>query len=153
METLIEINTADVEYVVDTIWATTIARPVAVHPPPLPAPAEDAASSAVTIAGDWNGVVVFQCPPALARTLAGAMFGLPEADVQHADVEDALGELTNMMAGNIKSLLPGTNHLGLPVVALGGPHRVAVPASAPLHHLGFRCEEQVFTLTVVERTV
>ncbi|MEM6648030.1 MAG: chemotaxis protein CheX [Bacteroidota bacterium] len=152
METLIELNTTDVEHVVATIWATTIARPVAVHLPPLPAPAEDAVSSAVTIAGDWNGVVVFQCPPVLARTLTGAMFGLPPASVQHVDVEDALGELTNMMAGNIKALLPGTNHLGLPVVALGGPHRVSVPTSAPLHHLGFRCEAQVFTLTIVERT-
>ena len=85
--------------------------------------------------------------------LTAAMFGISGDEVSGADVEDALGELTNMMAGNIKALMPGQNHLGLPVVALGGPHRVVVPTSAPLHRVAFQCDAHVFTVTVVERTL
>jgi chemotaxis protein CheX len=45
---------------------------------------------------------------------------MSEDELAEADVADAVGELANMIGGNIKSLLPGPSALTLPLVRLGG---------------------------------
>ncbi|QCC78154.1 chemotaxis protein CheX [Nocardioides daphniae] len=49
------------------------------------------------------------------------MLGMdPDADEpSEADVVDAVGELVNMVGGNVKSLVPGPSQLSLPLVATG----------------------------------
>lgn len=54
-----------------------------------------------------------------ARAFAAAMFGLAADEVSTEDITDAAGELTNMVGGNIKTLLPEPSTLSLPVVAQG----------------------------------
>jgi len=56
------------------------------------------------------------------------MLGLEGPDeAGPADVADAVGELVNMVGGNIKSLMPGPSVLSLPAVAAG---RAAHPSGA-----------------------
>ena len=45
------------------------------------------------------------------------MFGSAPDVVTDAEVVDALGELTNMIGGNVKSLLPAPSQLSLPMVS------------------------------------
>lgn len=73
--------------------------------------------SAVAIIGDCDAVVTIRCSGDFARRWAGAMFDLSTDELTEADVADALGELTNMTGGGVKSLLPGVCTLGLPWVA------------------------------------
>src|SRR5580700_7342784 len=59
-------------------------------------------SSSIQITGSWEGIVVLRCPAGLARELAGMIFG-PE-EIADAEIFDALGELTNLLAGALQPL-------------------------------------------------
>jgi chemotaxis protein CheX len=73
----------------------------------------------VGIEGAWTGDVVLRCGVALARRIAGAMFATPPHEVRVDQIQDSVSELVNMIAGNVKSLLPEPCVLGLPHVRAG----------------------------------
>lgn len=80
----------------------------------------------VTINGAWQGSVQLRAPESVARTAAAAMFMMAEDELSEAEIGDALGELTNMIGGNIKSLLPEPSRLSLPSVTEGLDHTTRV---------------------------
>ncbi|RBY80951.1 chemotaxis protein CheX [Geodermatophilus sp. TF02-6] len=85
---------------------------------PLPGePPTDPVSSWVEVVGPWTGAVVLTCGRDTAEQLARALLGehAPEV-VDGEDVVDALGELANVVGGNVKALLPAPSVLGLPEV-------------------------------------
>ena len=52
--------------------------------------------------------------------LSSALLGLcPEEELSHEDMVDALGELTNVLAGLVKTRLASTLRIGLPIVLKG----------------------------------
>ncbi|MDP9392201.1 MAG: chemotaxis protein CheX [Actinomycetota bacterium] len=85
---------------------------------PLPGgPLDDALSSWVEIVGPWNGAVVLTTGRSTAEQLARCLLAEHAPPVlDDEDVEDALGELANVVGGNIKAVLPGPSVLGLPEV-------------------------------------
>lgn len=70
----------------------------------------------VLIAGDWEGTVTLACSASMARHAAASMFGKTPAETEEGEILDALGELTNMVGGGYKTLLPGTCNLSVPKV-------------------------------------
>jgi chemotaxis protein CheX len=84
------------------------------------APVDDRAlalTASVSIAGEWPGHVAVSCSEEFARRFAAQLF-LTEM-VTDADVVDAIGELANVVGGNVKSVVPGPNVLSLPHVVRG----------------------------------
>jgi chemotaxis protein CheX len=77
-------------------------------------PVTDDVRGRVDIDGAWKGVVELSCSTAVARRVASAMFCLPDAELAPTDVLDALGELVNVVGGNIKSILPAPCSLSTP---------------------------------------
>ena len=73
-------------------------------------------SAEVSISGDWSGLVSVVLGADGARHVAGRMFQLPADQVGDDDLSDAVGEVANMIGGNIKAMLAGEHRLGLPVV-------------------------------------
>ncbi|MGI5241142.1 chemotaxis protein CheX [Dactylosporangium sp. CA-139066] len=76
-------------------------------------------TASVCIAGAWLGHVVLRSGLGAAAGIAAAMLDLDPDGVKPDDIQDATGELTNIMAGNVKSLLPQPSHLALPQVVVG----------------------------------
>ena len=72
---------------------------------------------AVRVTDAWFGAVVLEMTPGLSRQVAATMFESTPDVVTDAEVVDALGELTNMIGGNVKSLLPAPSQLSLPMVS------------------------------------
>lgn len=72
---------------------------------------------AIGIEGDWSGDVHLDCPAGTARELAASFFRRPVEQISAEDIEATLLELANILGGNLKSALPGENHLLLPRVA------------------------------------
>ena len=105
----------------------------------------------VPISGAWDGAVAVQCSDQLARQVATTMFGLSADEITVAELQDALGELTNMTGGNIKALLPEPCQLGLPVVVEGADYRFRLPGSAPVVRSAFRVGDEEVVVTVLER--
>jgi chemotaxis protein CheX len=76
----------------------------------------------VVIRGGWSGFVVLEMGSGTAEEAARVMLDLEERDdVERDEVADAVGELVNIIGGNVKSLLPTASSLGLPQVGRAAP--------------------------------
>ena len=85
-----------------------------------PAPVDESAlalTASVSMTGEWPGHVAVACSEAFASRFASRLF-LTDT-VSEADVVDAIGELANVVGGNVKSVVPGPNVLSLPHVVRG----------------------------------
>ncbi len=70
----------------------------------------------IGISGDWESQVFVICANGLAQQIASSMFMTPPDDLSDGEIGDAIGELVNMLGGNLKGVLPGENVLSLPTV-------------------------------------
>ncbi|GAA1882810.1 chemotaxis protein CheX [Lapillicoccus jejuensis] len=100
-------------------------RPVAVpHRDP-----QEPVGARIRITGGWDGVVVLRMSWTFAEQLAHRLFLLPDGTAVDADLLDVLGEVVNIVGGNVKALLPGDNQLSLPHPRLAD----VVPPAGGLH--------------------
>jgi chemotaxis protein CheX len=108
------IDAATVQEITEQAWLALVGEDEVLVPLPAPLPA-DTRSSWVEIVGPWTGSVVLTCgrETALALTRALLREHAPEV-LEDEDVDDALGELANVVGGNVKAVLPGPSVLGLP---------------------------------------
>jgi chemotaxis protein CheX len=96
--------------------------------PAAGAPENGSLSAAVPLVGPHRASLVVTCSVDFARALAAAMFDMASTDLSPEDVNDALGELTNMIGGSVKTLLDGEWRLGLPEVQEGDTDRLPLPS-------------------------
>lgn len=85
--------------------------------------AEGDVAATVAITGVWTGTVCLGSTWSAARQAAAVMFDAEVADLPDEDVDDAIGELINVIGGGIKSILPGPTELSLPTVHRPGPYQ------------------------------
>ncbi|WP_426561104.1 chemotaxis protein CheX [Angustibacter sp. McL0619] len=77
-----------------------------------------ALTASVQLSGDWDCLVTVTLPRSTAVDVTRVMLQLEDSDeVSEADVADAVGEVVNVVGGNVKALLAGRTSLGLPKVA------------------------------------
>ena len=110
---------------IESVWAPSVGLPVNGT-----APVDDASfahAATLRFTGGWQGHVCIDASDGFARALASVMFGLPEADVSPDDERDALGEMANVLGGNVKTYAEDEVDLELPVTSDPGP-RVGVGA-------------------------
>ncbi|GEN80596.1 chemotaxis protein CheX [Actinotalea fermentans] len=76
----------------------------------------------VDVTGPMNGRVLLSTETTTAVEVTRALLGLaPDEPVVHADIVDALGEVANVVGGNVKSLGPDHSVLTLPEVTKERP--------------------------------
>jgi hypothetical protein len=115
--------------------------------PPLVAAADTPLFCAVSIRGGWSGQVIVQASLGLAGLAASRMFGDEATNpVCLRDAQDALREIANIVAGNLKPLFGEANTLGLPEDLLGDVTYPEAPplAKAVINHAEGRLEVRVF---------
>jgi chemotaxis protein CheX len=71
----------------------------------------------VDVIGSWNGSVTGGCTHTHARRTAGKMFDMPAESITMDELRDAVGEVANILGGNVKTLIAGKARLSLPSVA------------------------------------
>lgn len=140
----------DIQDVARTIWATLFELPLEDGDGAQLGP-ESTVTSCVQINGAWHGAVVLQCPLTLARTLTAAMFQADTAP-QLDEVHDALGELANMLGGNVKALLPGPSRISLPAVAVGSDYHMSVVGTNAVTSVSFTCDGYPLRITLLQQT-
>ncbi len=123
------------------VWESSLMLALVPHPlpeqvPPQPGPT---VTGCVQITGGWNGSVFLQVSGDLATTAAEAMFAAEPGSLSPSDVVDAVGELTNMVGGNVKSLLSAPSALSLPSVSQGSSCTVRVPGAVLLTRVALLC--------------
>jgi chemotaxis protein CheX len=111
-----------------------------------------AIGASVQFAGDWSGALVISCDSTLAHEAAAAMFGCDVDNIDPDELSDALGELANMIAGNVKPLLPAATMLSLPTVVQGSDLRVGVLGAVPSVSLAWHRDDSVLSVAIYERS-
>lgn len=74
--------------------------------------------STVSITGSWHGHLVYASSREAAKKAAAAFLAMEPEEVGQEDISDVLGELANIVGGNVKAMLPPGCFLSLPTVVL-----------------------------------
>lgn len=119
MSVEVEVNESDLTEMVEQVWMSYL-DPEGVSPL-IPTYDENQPSevhSSVSISGSWAGHVVYASSASAARRAAGAFLAMEPDEVSEEDLSDVLGEMANIIGGNVKAMLPPGAFLSLPHVML-----------------------------------
>ncbi len=105
----------------------------------------------VQLVGEWEGAVLLDCSLGLARLAARRFLAKHAEELTIDDLRDTVGELTNMVAGSVKALLPQPTHVSLPSVADGSDYDLTVRGGRVLLQCPFECEGNLLTVSLLER--
>ena len=102
-------------------------------------------TSMVGLAGTYTGILSIHCPQSFALRITSNMLGMDVTDVGD-DVNDALGEIANMLGGYVKQMLSKGGldiSLSIPTVISGEEYTVNAMEDSdcviiPFHHEGSR---------------
>ena len=137
----------DVCAIAKSIWQTLFTAPLQRAGPEAQV-RDPAVTGCVTVDGAWHGAIVLSCERALAGSLAAELFRSGAAATE-AEIRDTIGELTNILAGNIKALLPGPVRISLPAVAMGGDYDFTVVGTMPVAAVRFRNGDGALEVSVL----
>ncbi len=107
----------------------------------------------VQITGERDLVVTISLPRALALKAAAAMLEMDPTEVVDELITDALGEITNMVAGSLKNRVAGGCRLSVPTVIQGDHIVFCLPGSHLLLDLALTSAMLPLTIAVRERLV
>ena len=71
-------------------------------------------STSSVLTGSWEGTICIRFDEQLAIELSARLFDVDVRRVKRGQIQDSLIEVTNMIVGNLKSLLPGTGNHTIP---------------------------------------
>ncbi|WP_432827045.1 chemotaxis protein CheX [Dactylosporangium sp. CA-092794] len=125
----------DLIEIVNEVWDAYLQQPGAAPADSAEATDPRAVIAAVSITGAWEGHVRVLVPPAAAADITAIMLAIEPGEITDQDVTDAMGELINVVGGNVKTRGIQPARLGLPVVATG---KMLFPATRETHRLSVR---------------
>lgn len=134
-----------------TMFGTEV-KPAALVPE---ASGQTVLAGSVGFIGDVNGIVYIRTAEPFARVLSGRMLGLQPDELDDEMVNDALGELSNMVVGCVKSHLCDQGLpcvLTIPSVVRGTDLTVETIPCAERRLLSFRCEEHQLRIELLIKT-
>jgi chemotaxis protein CheX len=145
---LTEVSAEMVAQIVESVFITMMNLDVL--PSQIPwSPSHDQLTSAVHLSGEWNGAVLFECNRWQACRFAGRFLSMDPPEAVNDDVRDVLGELANMIGGNMKSAVTTGLTLSMPSVTDGSDYGLRVCGSEIQDRLGFECVEGPFWVTLL----
>jgi chemotaxis protein CheX len=111
----------------------------------------DCLSAVIRISGDWDSLVQVMTPRRTAVAIASNMFAMSEDELSEAEIRDAVGEIVNMVGGNLKGIVEGESALSLPCV---GESAGAAPFDSSFKGLmvSNRCQGDPLVVRVLDRT-
>ena len=134
--------------ITEATWQSMLGLDIQVSHASIPQPVDGSLTGQVSISGAWNGTVLLQGSEMLARSAAGVIFSKEPGVVTEEDQQDAVYELSNIIVGNIKSLLPEPCQLSLPTVTPSSSELVVVPDHERVSELLFDCQGEPMYVTV-----
>ncbi len=146
-----ELNVETVAEIVQSIFSTMMDLPVSVISSPR-VPSSDKLTSSVYLEGTWNGAVTVECTRKQACQFAGKILAIDPPDEVDNDVRDVIGELANMIGGNMKSAMGTDVRLSLPSVIDGSDYEVRVCGSQVREDIAFRYDGGDFWVSVLAKT-
>ena len=145
-----EFKPAEINEIVTDIWTAMLGFPIQARSEPASGVEASTISARVTVTGEWDGSLVLNCPEALSREVATAMLQVEGEELTLGSVFDAVGEVANMTAGNVKNLIPGLCRLTTPTVTDEADLSVPDDESAKVFEASFDCGTEAFSVVILE---
>jgi hypothetical protein len=145
----------DLYQIASSIWESMLGLPVLLG---STAPAgsdgapagQDPITGYVQISGALEVGVLLECPRDLASRLTPILFDADAMTITRNDILDAVGELTNMISGSFKGLLPSPCTLSIPtVIEDAGSVSTATSTQTVATRVVLECEDRPFTITLL----
>jgi len=145
----IEKHRGDLYSVVESVFTTMLGMEL--HPVDRPPPrAATTITAAVQFVGAWRGAVLLKCSREQMERFATRLTGLGPGQIDEEDARDAIGEVVNMIGGNMKSILTPGVALSVPTVVEGTDYLVRLCGKGVATAADFVCEDGPFSVAVVE---
>lgn len=145
----VEAYQAEVTEIVASVFGTMLGE----APRPVDevwAPEPGRLTAAVYFAGDWKGAALVECSEEMALYWTSKLMSIAIPDEYDDDVEDSLGEIINMVGGNLKSVLPRGVGLSMPSVVRGRNYSLRICGGNLTSRQSYRTPQGVFWVTLVE---
>jgi chemotaxis protein CheX len=139
---------SELAQIVESVFGTMLSLEVGQCDTPW-FPGADRLTSAVHLAGVWNGAVLFECDRRQACRFAGRFLSIDPPDRVDDVVRDVLGEVANMIGGNLKCILSHGIQLSMPSVVDGSDYSLRVCGAGVRERLAFQSAEGLFWITVL----
>ena len=138
-----------IQEIIENIWDSFLELEIqpAADNPEFPTTAS-LLTGQVALHGDWQGFLTLVCPKIIACKAATAMFNIAPDALGEIELRDTVGELTHILAGNRKRLLPAPSRLSLPVVTDG----YNVPDNeTTVANILLQCEGRLLQITLFKK--
>ena len=106
-------------------------------------------TSMVGLAGSHTGILAVHCPKSLALLITSNMLGMEVTEIDD-DVNDAMGEIANMIGGDIKHIFSpkgGDISLSIPTAIYGSDYMLESMSNTDSLVMPFECSGERFLLT------
>lgn len=107
-------------------------------------------AGAVYFTGGFMGAVVIELGYELAYGATAKLMSVDEPSQVDPDVRDSVGELSNMIAGNLKAILPGESMLSMPSVVEGQDFALSVIGGNSSSRMLFDSSKGPLQVTLVQ---
>lgn len=113
-------------------------------------PGKDLVTSIIAFTGAWNGDLVLDCCRAQALSFAQRFLQCDELTEVGEEVISTIAELSNIVAGNLKVVLPGGTNISTPSVIEGADYDVRVYRGKVINHTIFTTDAGPFSVRLIE---
>ncbi len=111
-----------------------------------------ALSAIIRISGGWDSLVQVLTPRKTAIAIASNMFAMSKDELSEAEIRDAVGEIVNIVGGNLKGIVEGVSSLSLPCV---GESDGCAPFDSSFSGVSITnlCQGDPFTVRILDRGI
>jgi CheY-specific phosphatase CheX len=113
-------------------------------------PGKDQVTAIIAFAGTWNGDLVLECRRAQAVAFTKRFLQCEEVEETSEDVISTVAELSNIVAGNLKVVLPAGTNISTPSVIEGGDYDVRVYRGKIINHTVYHTDAGPFAVRLIE---
>ena len=139
----------DVDAVVGSVFSTMMGLEALPSSDPPPSPT-GLLTASVCLTGEWEGAVSIQCTPAEACAFAARFVGSSLPEEVDDDVRDVIGELANMIGGNLKCALAPGIRVSIPSVTDGASYSVHFCGATVVGRNSYRTESGPVWVTLLD---
>ena len=136
--------------VVHSVWSTQLGLDIQDSDGSAQFSTSPTMTAAIHISGGFRGGIRLECSRSLIRRAASIMFDLQEDKLSEDEERDVIGELVNVVAGNIKALMHGSNSISLPTIIDGSDYRVSMLDVRTCGDFAFVLDGEPLTVTIFE---
>ena len=136
-----------ISQITEAVFSTMLDLPIF---PTAPGPESERyeLTAAVYYVGAWQGALLLECAMEQAMEWGSRLMSLP-SPIAVEDARDGLGELCNVLAGNLKPLLPQGVGLSTPSVVKGADYTLRVCNDTLCERLHFADTAGAFRVTLI----